>query len=111
MARGNRKVSNAILKAYEKGCLFDAWGEYFKNDKWLEAFEECNLSIPFYTTRERSLDETFPWDFIDCGVTKEFLKREWVRANEACITPNCKMQCQGCGAHRFGGGICYEAKN
>lgn len=110
-ARGDRKVGQVIAKAYEKGCLYDSWSEYFKNDLWLEAFEECGVDIDFYTTRERSLDEIFPWDFIDCGVTKEFLQREWERAMNETVTPNCRMQCQGCGANRFGGGVCYEGKN
>lgn len=110
-ARGDRRVAKAILLAYEKGCLYDSWGEYFKNDQWLAAFEECGLDIGFYTTRERSGEEIFPWDFLDCGVTKEFLYREWLRALGEQVTPNCKQQCQGCGAARFGGGICYEKRN
>ena len=111
LARGDRRVSKAILKAYEKGCMYDAWSEHFKNDLWLESFEECGLDIGFYTTRTRELDEIFPWDFIDCGVTKEFLIREWKKALGETVTPNCRMQCQGCGAMRFGGGVCFEAKN
>ena len=109
-ARGDRRLSDVILRAYEKGCFYDAWSEYFHYDRWLAAFEECGLSIPFYTTRERSLDEIFPWDFIDCGVTKEFLKREWLKALAGQTSPNCKKQCQGCGANRCGGGICFEPR-
>ncbi len=108
LARGDRRLSEVLLKVYEKGCFYDAWSEYFHNDKWLEAFEECNLSVDFYTTRERSIDELFPWDFIDCGVTKEFLKREWQKALDGTTSPNCKIQCQGCGASRFDCGICVE---
>ena len=111
LARGDRRVADVIKKAYEKGCIFDAWSEYFHYDKWLEAFDECGVSIDFYNTRERSDDEIFPWDFIDCGVTKEFLLREWKKAQAETVSPNCRMQCQGCGANRFGGGVCYEAKN
>ncbi len=111
LARGDRKVAAVIQKAYEKGCIFDAWSEYFHYDKWLEAFEECGVSIDFYNTRERSEDEIFPWDFLDCGVTKEFLLREWKKAQSETVSPNCRKQCQGCGANRFGGGVCYEAKN
>ena len=110
LARGDRRLSKVLLKVYEKGCFYDAWSEYFHNDRWLEAFEECGLTIDFYNTRERSLDEIFPWDFIDCGVTKEFLKREWLKALKEETSPNCKKQCQGCGASRFGGGICYEPR-
>lgn len=109
-ARGDRRVADAILAAYQKGCLYDAWGEYFKNDVWLETFEQCSLDIGFYTTRERKQNEIFPWDFLDCGVSKSFLWREWERAQRAEVTPNCRAQCQGCGAARFGGGVCFEAR-
>lgn len=109
-ARGDRKIADVIYMAYKKGCIFDAWGEYYKHDIWMECFEACGLDIDFYTTRERSLDEKFPWDFISCGVTKEFLMREWQRALNEEITPNCKMACQGCGAARFGTGICFEKR-
>lgn len=111
LARGDRRISKVLKKVYEQGCLFDAWGEYFQNDVWIKAFEECGLDIGFYTTRERNLDEIFPWDFLDCGVTKDFLKREWKKAMEGITSPNCRLQCQGCGASRFGGGVCYENKN
>lgn len=110
LARGDRRVAKAIRKAYEKGCIFDAWSEHFHNDLWMESFRECGLDIGFYTTRARADDETFPWDFLDCGVTKEFLLREWKKAQEETISPNCKMQCQGCGANRFGAGICHTDK-
>ncbi len=109
-ARGDRKIADVILMAYEKGCIYDAWGEYYKHDIWLECFDACGIDIDFYTTRERSLDEIFPWDFISCGVTKDFLKREWQRALSVEVTPNCKMACQGCGAARFGTGICFEER-
>lgn len=105
-ARGDRRVADVIALAYEKGCLFDAWGEYYKHDVWVTCFEECGLSMDFYTTRERNLDELFPWDFIDCGVTKAFLQKEWERAMKEEVTPNCKAACQGCGAARFKTGIC-----
>ena len=110
LARGDRRLNEVILKVYKKGCIYDAWGEYYKNDVWLETFKECGIDIDFYTTRERSLDEIFPWDFIDCGVTKEFLKREWLKAQNEEISENCKLKCQGCGAARFGGGICFEPR-
>ena len=110
LARGDRKLNQAILRAYEKGCMYDAWSEYYKNDIWMETFEECGIDISFYTTRTRGDDEIFPWDFLDCGVTKQFLLREWHRAQGESVTPNCKMQCQGCGAARFQTGICMEKK-
>lgn len=107
-ARGDRNLGQVLLKAYEKGCIFDAWTEAFDNQKWMEAFEDCGVSIDFYNLRERSLDEILPWDFIDCGVSKEFLKREWQRAKEEQVTPNCSIKCSGCGAARFQGGVCDE---
>ncbi len=108
LARGDRKISDAIIKVYEKGALFDAWNEYFDYDRWLEAFEECGIDPDFYTMRERPLDELFPWDFIDIGVTKEFMIRQWQTAMQEVVTPNCRMQCSGCGAKQYGGGVCYE---
>lgn len=110
LARGDRRLSKVLLKVYEKGCFYDAWSEYFHNDKWMEAFEECGIDPDFYTVRERSLYEIFPWDFIDAGVTKEFLQREWLKAQREEISENCKKKCQGCGASRFGGGICFEER-
>ena len=111
LARGDRKISKVIMKVYEKGGIYDAWGEYFNYDRWLEALDEANIDLDFYTTRQRNLDEIFPWDFINTGVTKEFLKREWNNAMNEQVSPNCKMKCQGCGATMFKGGICFEDKN
>ena len=111
LARGDRRIAPVILKAYEKGCLYDAWSETFHNDLWMEAFEECGVDIAFYNNRERDVDEILPWDFIDTGVTKEFLKREWKNAKEEQVTPNCRQRCSGCGVMRFEGGICIENKN
>lgn len=108
LARGDRKIGASIYDAYMSGCIFDAWTEFFDYDKWLTAFAKNQIDIDFYTTRERSLDEIFPWDFIDTGVTKAFLKREWERAMKGEVTPNCRQNCNGCGAARFGGGVCYE---
>ncbi len=107
-ARGDRRLNQVILKAYEKGCLYDAWSEYYKNDVWLSAFEECGVDPDFYTVRERADDEIFPWDFLDCGVSKKFLLEEWHKAKIEETTPNCRMQCNGCGAARYGCGVCTE---
>ncbi len=109
-ARGDRRICDVIVKAYEKGCLFDSWSEYFHNDLWMEAFEECGVSIDFYTTRERSEDEIFPWDFISCGVDKAFLLREWKKALGETVSLNCRQGCQGCGAMKYGVGVCTEEK-
>ena len=110
-ARGDRRVADVIVKAYEKGCIFDAWGEYFKNQLWMDAFEECNVSIDFYNTRERSIDEIFPWDIIDCGVSKEFLLKEWEKALSETVTANCRKQCNACGAAKYGCGVCVEDRS
>ena len=111
LARGDRRASEVILKAYEKGALYDAWSESFRYDIWKEAFAETGIDIEFYTLRERSTDEILPWDFIDAGVTKEFLIREWKQAKGEIVTPNCRQKCAGCGARRYEGGVCYEGKN
>lgn len=110
-ARGDRKLAPAILQAYRNGCMFDAWHEMFHQEIWDQAFEDHKIDIDFYTHRERSVDEILPWDFIDIGVTKQFFIREWERAKKAEVTPNCKQKCSGCGAARFGGGVCFENKN
>ncbi len=111
LARGDRKTSALIEEAYKNGAIYDSWSEHFKNDIWIKAFETCGLDTGFYTTRERGFDEVFPWDFIDAGVSKEFLKREWQNAIQETVTPNCRQQCSGCGAMSFKGGVCYESKN
>ncbi len=111
MARGDRKVAAVIEEAYKNGALYDSWSESFKNDVWMKAFETCGVDPEFYTFRERSLDEVFPWDFIDAGVSKEFLQREWNQALHETVTPNCRQKCSACGALKYKGGVCYENKN
>lgn len=111
LARGDRRCALVILKAYEKGAIYDAWSESFDYNIWKEAFAETNTDIDFYTLRERSTDEILPWDFIDAGVTKKFLIHEWEQAKKETVTPNCRQKCSGCGAMRYGGGVCYEGKN
>lgn len=110
-SRGDRRLLKVLLKAYEKGCMFDSWSECFDFDKWVESFAECGLDVNFYTTRERNKDELLPWDFIDIGVTKNFLWKEWENAQKELVTPNCRMACSGCGAMKFKGGVCYESRD
>lgn len=110
-ARGDRKLSKVIYDAYQNGCIFDAWTEFFDQKKWDDAFQKNDIDPTFYTIRERSMNEILPWDFIDIGVTKKFLALEWERAKKGIVTPNCREQCSGCGAAKFGGGVCYESKN
>lgn len=110
-ARGDRKTSKVVMEAYRLGCLYDAWSDGYDNEKWMQAFENAGVDIDFYTRRKRSLDEVFPWDFIDIGVTKNFLIKEWERAQKEEVTPNCRAACSGCGAGIYGGGVCIEGKN
>ncbi len=110
MARGDRRVSAAIYKAWEKGCRFDSWSELFLFDKWMEAFEETGVDPAFYANRKRSFDEILPWDHISIGVTKQFLINERKKAEMAITTPNCREQCSNCGAAAFGGGVCFESR-
>ena len=111
LARGDRKISAVVEAAYRNGALFDSWSEEFDNSLWMKAFDQCGIDPDFYTLRERGLDEVFPWDFIDAGVSKEFLKREWLLAQKGQASPNCRQRCSGCGARDFGGGVCYEDKD
>lgn len=108
IARGDQRVAELIYRAYQKGCTYDSWSEYFKHDKWVEAAEEMGLSFDFYANRARSYEEILPWDHIDIGVTKQFLIRENEKAKEVVTTPNCREKCTGCGASRFGKGLCHE---
>ena len=108
-ARGDRRVSKVLLEAYKLGCIYDSWGEHFRYDLWMQAFANTGVDVAFYNLRERDLDEVLPWDFIDIGVSKEFLKREWKNALAEKVTPNCRAKCAGCGAMSFGGGVCFES--
>ena len=110
LARGDRRVGQVLRRVYEKGGIFDAWSEFFDYQRWLDAFAECGVDMDFYTKRERPLDELFPWDFIDAGVSKEFLKREWQNAKNGTVTPNCRMRCSACGAGKFKIGVCTAAR-
>ena len=108
LARGDRKLSAAIYDVYMQGGIFDSWGEFFQYDRWLKAFKKTGIDINFYNNRIRPETEIFPWDFIDVGVTKEFMLREWKNAIAESVTPNCRMRCSGCGAKQYNGGVCYE---
>lgn len=111
LARGDRKLCQVIYDVYQSGQLFDAWTEYFDKSNWDNALEKNHIDIGFYTYRDRSVDEILPWDFIDIGVTRKFMEKEWERAQAEVVTPNCRMKCSGCGAAKFGGGVCFENKN
>lgn len=111
LARGDRKLCQVIYDVYQSGQIFDAWTEYFDKSNWDNALEKNHNDIGFYTYRDRCVDEILPWDFIDIGVTRKFMEKEWERAQAEVVTPNCRMKCSGCGAAKFGGGVCFENKN
>ncbi len=106
LARGDRRLGAALLKAWQNGCTFDAWDEHFKYDVWLQAIADCGLDPDFYARRERPADEVFPWSHIDCGVSQDFLYSEYQKALAGETTPECRLQCSACGAQQFEGGVC-----
>ena len=103
LARGDRRLAAALAECARRGFKFDAWSEFFNYDAWMEVFSATGVDPDFYASRAWGLDEVLPWDIIDCGVTKAFLKRERARAFEGTTTPNCREGCSGCGANRLGG--------
>lgn len=108
-ARGDRRLCDVLIRAFEKGARFDGWGEYFSFERWQEALNECNVDGDFYACRERNYDEILPWDFINIGVNKAYLKRENEKAKKAIVTPDCREGCTGCGINvNFEEGICFE---
>ncbi|WP_213818478.1 TIGR03960 family B12-binding radical SAM protein [Garciella nitratireducens] len=107
-ARGDRRLGKVILTAWQKGCKFDGWNEHFNFSSWIEAFKENRIDPDFYANRRRQYDEILPWDFIDIGVTKEFLIREHKNALREKVTPYCRKGCVNCGIQDFDGGwTCY----
>ena len=111
-ARGDRRLSKALILAWEKGCRFDGWYDVFSFNKWMEAFEETNTDPDFFARRKREITENLPWDFIDVGVSKEFLIREYENALEAMTTPDCRIKCTNCGVnHKLIGGACPHVQN
>ena len=112
IARGDRKLNEVIIKAFELGCKFDGWREYFNYELWLQAFEELDIDPYFYSTRKREYSEILPWDHLDCGVTKEYLIKENEKANEAKLTVDCRKHCTNCGVNfEIIGGDCYPKSN
>jgi radical SAM family uncharacterized protein len=105
-ARGDRRLCDVVETAWKKGCVFDSWNDHFAFDAWEESFAECGLDPAFYANRRREYAEVLPWDHLDFGVTKGHLERENEKAKRAETTPNCKIQCAGCGANKLNGGHC-----
>ena len=110
LARGDRRMGEVILKAFRLGAKMDSWGESFLEERWLEAFRKCGLDPAFYANRARGDEEINPWDHLDYGVSKDFLIREYRLARQACTTPNCREICAGCGAAKYGKGVCFEKR-
>ncbi|HWI54739.1 MAG TPA: TIGR03960 family B12-binding radical SAM protein, partial [Desulfobacteria bacterium] len=97
-ARGGRKVADALERAWQLGCKFDSWTDHFRFDKWMEAFADVGLDPAFYANRPFAIDEVLPWDFIDAGVTKEFLISEYMEAAKEQTTADCRFEkCTVCG--------------
>ena len=102
-ARGDRRLSAALLEAHRRGRRFDAWDEFFDYDEWLDIFASVGIDPAFYANRKFSRDEILPWDVIDCGVKKSFFAREADKAYESQTTRNCAEACSGCGANSLPG--------
>lgn len=109
-ARGDRRLCNVLLEAYQSGCKMDGWQDFFSLPKWMELFRKCGIDPAFYANRRRSFDEVLPWDHIDYGIKKSFLIEECKKAYANSTTPNCREQCSSCGAACFKGGICCEKR-
>lgn len=107
-ARGDRRICDVLIKAFEKGARFDGWNQYFDFNIWKESLEECNVDGDFYAYRQREYDEILPWDFVDTGVSKEFLMKENERAKKAELTPDCRQGCKNCGVNVNLEGECFE---
>lgn len=105
-ARGDRRLCDVILAAYNNGCTFDSWDDKINLEGWAKAFESCGIDTSFYTSRARSYDEILPWDHINSGITKDFLIKEYEKAKKAETTRNCRQQCAGCGSNKLNGGKC-----
>ncbi len=108
-ARGDRRLCDVLIKAWELGCKFDGWDQYFKFDAWMKAFEETGIDSDFYAIRRRELTETLPWDHIDVGVTKKYLISEYEKSLKAELTSDCRIACTGCGINLLEeGGVCKQ---
>ncbi len=107
-ARGDRRLSAALIEAHNQGVMFDSWDEYFSYDKWIEVFEKSGIDPDFYATRTFGFDEILPWEHIDCGVSKKFLLSEAKKALEENTTPDCLSKCSNCGASKYGASLCTK---
>ncbi len=100
-ARGDRRLGKVLKRAWELGCRFDSWNEQFDYSKWEEAFVDTNINPDFYASRQRDFSEILPWDFIDIGVSKDYLRLEWEKSLIGKTSTNCKIGCEHCGMMGF----------
>jgi radical SAM family uncharacterized protein len=107
LSRGDRRLSDVVEEVWKQGGRLEAWSDYFSYQRWVDAFEKCGLSVEFYASRERSVDELLPWDMIDVGVRKQHLIHEREQCYASTLSPDCRKQCSACGAARLlKGGKC-----
>lgn len=110
LAKGDRRLAKSIYRAWELGAKFDSWGEFFKYDTWMKAFEDTDVDYKYYSERKIGLEENLAWDHVDILVSKNFLKKEYQNAMEEKVTPNCRQKCSNCGAASCGSGVCFEER-
>ena len=106
LARGDRRLSAVLERAWELGCRLDGWEENFNFDAWMQAFADTGVDPAFYANRELLPDEVMAWDHISSGVTKCYLYSELEQARKGIATPDCKAGCRNCGALSLTGGKC-----
>lgn len=97
LSRGDRRVGEAIYKAWHMGAKFDAWQDQYHYDLWMKAFEECGLDPSFYAYRERDPQELLPWDHISAGVRRQYLVKEYNKSKVPETTADCRDNCYACG--------------
>ena len=97
LSRGDRRLGRVIRRAWESGCKFDAWGDQHQHRKWLAAFEAFDIDPSFYNFRERGLEEVFPWDHIDVGIHKKFLREDYLMSIKRETRVDCRDKCFACG--------------
>ena len=107
-AKGDRRLGEVLITAQKLGCKFDGWTDFFDYEKWMEAFRIHGIDPTFYAHRRIGMEEILPWDYADIGVTRKFMEEEYQKAMKGITTPSCREHCSGCGATRFGGGVCFE---
>ena len=97
LSRGDRRLGRVIRRAWELGCKFDAWQDQHQHNKWLQAFDEFGIDPDFYNFRTRNLDEVFPWDHIDVGIHKKFLRDDYLMSIKRETRVDCRDKCFACG--------------